>query len=164
MPSDITGANLQKLYAPPPGVDPRTLNQTLFAPNFLNPYSESYTFGIQRMVGSHMGLEMRYVGTQAVHQFATRNGNPYIAGFANNGFANVLPPGVTPGVNTTCSTCNGLQLAYTIRDLANQLTMSTAFTWSKTMDNISEVYTFTSSGSIVLAQDPFNTHSGERAL
>jgi len=186
MPSDITGANLQKLYAPPPGVDPRTLNQTLFAPNFLNPYSESYTFGIQRMIGSHMGLEMRYVGTQAVHQFATRNGNPYIAGFANNGFANVLPSGVTPGVNTSCSTCNGrenpnyavirlrdnsahasyngLQLAYTIRDLANQLTMSTAFTWSKAMDNISEVYTFTSSGSIVLAQDPFNTNSGERAL
>lgn len=186
MPANITGANLQTLYAPPPGVDPRTLNQTLFASNFKDPYSASYTLGIQRMIGNKMGLEMRYVGTQGVHLFATRDGNPYIAGFANNGFSNVLPAGVTPTVNTTCAVCNGreipnygvirvrdnsghsnyngLQLAYTIHDLAHQLTLSSAFTWSKTMDNMSEVYTFLSSGSVVLAQDPFNTGAGERGL
>jgi hypothetical protein len=186
MPSNITGANLQTLYAPPPGVDPRTLNQTRFAANFLNPYSSSYTLGIQRSIGSRMGLEIRYVGTEGVHLFATRDGNPYIAGFANNGFSNVLPAGVAPGVNPACAACNGrlnpnfgvirlrdnsghsnyngLQTAYTIRNLANQLTMSAAFTWSKTMDNISEVYSFLSSGSVVLGQDPFNTGSGERGL
>ena len=32
------------------------------------------------------------------------------------------------------------------------------------MDNISEVYSFASSGSVVLAQDPFNTSGGERGL
>jgi len=186
MPSDITGANLQKLYSPPAGVDPRTLAQTLFASNFKNPYSESYTFGIQRQFGSRTGIEIRYVGTQGVDQFATRNGNPYVAGFVNNGFANVLPAGVAPGTNPNCAACNGrvnpaynvirlrdnsahssyngLQTAYTIRNLANQLTLTSAFTWSKTMDNISEVYTFTGSGSIVLAQDPFNVGSGERGL
>jgi outer membrane receptor protein involved in Fe transport len=186
MPADITGANLQKIYAPPAGVDPRTLAQTLFASNFKNPYSESYTFGIQRQIGARMGLEIRYVGTQGVDQFATRNGNPYVAGFVSNGFGNILPSGVTPGVNPTCSACNGrvdpaynvirlrdnsahssyngLQTAYTMRNLANQLTLTSAFTWSKTMDNISEVYTFTSSGSIVLAQNPFNVTSGERGL
>ena len=186
MPSDITGANLQTLYAPPPGVDPRTLNQTLFASDFKNPYSASYTLGIQRMIGNKMGLEIRYVGTEGIHTFATRDGNPYIAGFASNGFSNVLPAGVVPGVNTTCSACNGrlnpnygvvrlrdnsghssydgLQLAYTIHDIGHQLTMSSAFTWSKTIDNISEVYTFLSSGSVVLGQDPFNTGSGERGL
>jgi hypothetical protein len=126
------------------------------------------------------------VGTQGVAQFATRNGNPYLAGFVNNGFGNVLPPGLTPGVSTTCPACNGredpnynvirlrdnsahssyngLQTALTVRNLANQLTLTSAFTWSKTMDNISEVYTFTSAGSIVLAQDPFNVSSGERGL
>ena len=186
MPSDITAANLQKLYAPPPGVDPRTLNQTLFAPNFKNPYSESYTFGIQRQIGQNMGLEIRYVGTEGVSLFATRNGNPYIAGFANNGFSNVLPNGVVPGVNPDCKVCNGrldpshgvvrlrdnsahssyngLQTAYTIRNLFNQLSLSSAFTWSKTIDNISEVYAFTTSGSVVLGQDPFNVGPGERGL
>ena len=186
MPANITGSNLQTLYAPPPGVDPRTLSQTLFSSNFESPYSESYSLGIQRMFGTHTGLEIRYVGTEGVHQFATRNGNPYIAGFYNNGFASVLPAGIVPGVNTTCAACNGredpthavvrlrdnsghsnyngLQTAYTIHDLGHQLTGSFAFTWSKTMDNISEVFSNLAYGSVVLAQDPFNTSAGERGL
>ncbi len=186
MPANITGSNLQTLYAPPKGVDPRTLNQTLFAPNFRDPYSESYTFGIQRRIGANMGFEIRYVGTQGVDLFATRDGNPYIAGYVNDGFANAIPAGLTPTVNPTCAACNGrlipnygvirirdnsghssyngLQTSYNIRDLGHQLTLGAAFTWSKTMDNMSEVYTFLSSGSVVLAQDPFNTGPGERAL
>jgi hypothetical protein len=186
MPADITGANLQSLYAPPPGIDPRQLNQTLFSPDFKNPYSASYTLGFQRKIGSRMGLEIRYVGTEGIHQFATRDGNPYIAGYVNNGFASIVPNGVAPTVSSACAACNGreipnygvirlrdnsahssyngLQTSYTVRDLANQLTMSAAFTWSKTMDNISEVYSFTSSGSVVLAQNPFNTSGGERGL
>lgn len=185
MPADITGANLQKLYAPPPGVDPRTLNQTLFAPNFKNPYSVSYTLGVQRRIGNNMGFEIRYVGTQGVSLFATRDGNPYIAGFVNNGFSSVAP-GLTPTVNASCAVCsgrvipnygvirlrdnsghsnyNGLQTSYNIRDLFHQLTLGASFTWSKTMDNISEVYSFSGSGSVVLAQDPFNVGAGERGL
>jgi hypothetical protein len=167
-------------------VDPRTVNQTLFAPNFKNSYSTSYTLGIQRQIGKSMEFELRYVGAQGVDLFATRDGNPYIAGFASNGFTNVFPAGVTLIVNTTCSACNGrvipyygvirsrdnsghsnyngLQTAYTLRNLYNQLTLTSAFTWSKTMDNISEVYSFLGSGSVVLAQDPFNTSTGERGL
>lgn len=186
MPANITGGNLQKLYAPPPGVDPRTLNQTLFAPNFKDPYSESYTLGIQRQFGQKIGLEVRYVGTEGVSLFATRNGNPYIAGYVNNGFSSVLPSGVTPGVNTSCSVCNGrldpthgvvrlrdnsghssyngFDTALTVRNLANQLTLTSALTWSKTMDNISEVYSFANAGSVVLGQDPFNLGPGERGL
>jgi len=186
MPANIVGSNLQTLYAPPPGVDPRTLNQTQFATNFKDPYSVSYTFGIQRRVGNNMGFEIRYVGTEGVDLFATQNGNPYIAGYANNGFSDVLPAGVTPGVNTTCSACNGrvdpaygvirlrdnaghsnyngLQTSYNVRNLYNQLTMGASFTWSKTMDNVSEVYSFIGSGSVVLQQDEFNTGPGERGL
>jgi len=186
MPSNLTGANLQTLYAPPPGVDPRTLSQTLFGSNWLSPYAESYKFGIQRRFGNSTGLEIRYVGTEGVHQFETRNGNPLVAPYIADGFAGVLPSGVTAGVNTSCSGCNGrenasystirlrdnsghssyngLQTAYTVRDLAHQLTGSVAFTWSKTMDNISEVYSNNAFGAVVQAQDPWNTNSGERAL
>jgi outer membrane receptor protein involved in Fe transport len=185
-PLDITGANLQKVYAPPPGVDPRTLNQTLFAPNFKNPYSTSYSLGLQRRFGNNMGLEVRYVGTQGIALFATRDGNPYIAGYVNNGFASAIPAGLTPTVNASCPVCagrvipnygvirlrdnsghsnyNGLQTSYNIRNLFHQLTIGTSFTWSKTMDNMSEVYSFLGSGSVVLAQDPFNTSGGERSL
>jgi hypothetical protein len=142
--------------------------------------------GIQRQFGSRTGLEIRYVGTEGVSLFTTRNGNPYVAGYINNGFANVLPAGVTAGVNPSCAACtgrvnpnysvirlrdnsghssyNGLDLAYTVRNAFNQLSMTTAFTWSKTMDNISEVYSFISSGSVVQGQDPYNLGPGERGL
>jgi hypothetical protein len=103
MPANITGANLQSIYAPPSGVDPRTLSQTLLAPNFKDPYSTIYTLGIQRMFGPHMGLEVRYVGSDGISLFATRDENPYVAGFINNGFADILPAGVTEGVNTSCA-------------------------------------------------------------
>lgn len=186
MPADISGANLQTLFAPPKGADPRALNQTLFNPDFRSPYSESYSFGFQRRIGTNMGFEVRYVGTQAVAQFATRNGNPYIAGFLTNGFASVVPAGVTPTASSTCSNCNGrvipnygnirvrdnsahssyngLQTSYNVRNLFHQLTLGSSYTFSKTMDNISEVFSFTGSGSIVLAQNPFDVSSGERGL
>jgi outer membrane receptor protein involved in Fe transport len=180
MPANLTGTYLNSVYTPPAGVDPRTLSQTLFSSNWESPYAVSDTIGIQRRFGNKSGLEIRYVGTEGVHQFATRNGNPLIEPYVASGFADVLPAGVTPGVNTTCSGCNGrenpnystirlrdnsghstyngLQTSYTIRNVANQLTGSFAFTWSKTMDNTSEVY-----GNIS-AQDPFNVNAGERAL
>lgn len=90
--------------------------------------------------------------------FAIGNGNPYIAGYVNNGFANMIPSGLTPTVNASCSACsgrvlpnygvirtrdnsghssyNGLQTSYNVRNLAHQLTLTRSFTWSKTMDNI----------------------------
>ena len=145
MPANIVGSNLQTLYAPPAGVDPRTLSQTQFASNFKDPYSISYTLGFQRRIGNNMGFEVRYVGTQGVSLFATEDGNPYVAGYVANGFSDVLPAGVTPGVNTTCSACNGrvnpnfgvirlrnncghsnyngLQTSYNVRNLFNQLTL-----------------------------------------
>lgn len=186
MPADITGANLQSLYAPPKGRDPRALNQTLFDPNFKSPYSESFSLGIQRRIGNNMGFEIRGVRTRAVAQFASRNGNPKIDGFLNNGFANVVPAGVGPTSSATCTNCNGriipnyglvrirdnsgqssyngLQTSFNARNLYNQLTLGAAYTWSKTMDNVSEAYSFnTTFGSILLAQNPFNVTSGEKA-
>jgi len=186
MPSNITGANLQSVYAPPAGVDPRTLSQSLFPSDFKSPYSISYSFGFQRRIGNNMGFEVRYVGTQGVDLFATRNGNPYIAGFINNGFASAIPAGLTVVTNPNCSACsgrvnpnygvvrirdnsghstyNGLQTSYNLRNLYHQLTLGTSFTWSKTIDNISEVYSNTGYGATVLAQDPFNVGAGERGL
>jgi hypothetical protein len=137
-------------------------------------------------LSSNTSLEVRYVGTQGVSLFATRDGNPYIAGFINNGFANVVPSGLQVITNPSCSACsgreyptegvvrlrdnsghssyNGLQVAYNVRNIFHQLSMGWSFAWSKTFDNTSEVYSFTStSGGPVLAQDPFNTNA-DRAL
>jgi hypothetical protein len=60
------------------GGDPRLFNQTGVAPDFHNPYSISYGFGIQQEVFKNTVLEARYVGTQLRGQFQTLNGNPDI--------------------------------------------------------------------------------------
>lgn len=186
MPSDISGANLQTLFAPPKGVDPRALNQTLFGDNFRSPYSESFSLGVQRRLGNKAGFEVRYVGTRAVAQFASRNGNPYIKGFLDNGFGSVVPSGLTPTTSATCANCNGrvipnygnirirdnsgqstyhgLQTSFNTRNLFKMVTLGLSYTYSKTIDNVSEVYSFLGSGSILLAQNPYNVSSGERGL
>ena len=185
MPANISGGNLQSLYAPPKGVDPRTLNQTLFNPNFRSPYSESFSLGVQRRLGRNSGFEVRGVRTRAVAQFATRNGNPNISNFINNGFGGIVS-GLTPTTSATCTNCNGrvvpnygnirirdnsgqagyngLQTSFNTRTFRNQLLLGASYTWSKTMDNVSEVFSFLGSGSILLAQNPFDVNAGERAL
>jgi hypothetical protein len=186
MPADITGANLGRIAAPPKGVDPRTFNQTLFDPNLHSPYSQNWSLGLQRRFGNNIGTEVRYVGTRAVGQFMTRNGNPLISQFLNNGFASVVPSGLTPTTHASCANCvgrvvpnygvirirdnnahssyHGFQTRFDARNLLRQFTVGTSYTFSKTMDNVSEVFGFLGSGSVVIGQNPFNLGSGERGL
>lgn len=62
----------------PTGVNPGTKTQTLVTPNFRNPYTETYTLGIQHTLGRLGVGEIRYVGNHAVAQFQSFNGNPTI--------------------------------------------------------------------------------------
>lgn len=104
------------------------------------------------------------------------------------GFPNLVPAGVTmqtcvdnpatPGVNeavcngrilkqgllrsrenTATSDYNGLQMRYNGR-VFNQLTLGASYTFSKTLDNASEIFSF---GEGAFAQNPFDLTKGERA-
>jgi Carboxypeptidase regulatory-like domain len=116
-----TGPNVRSELAPylTLGVsDPRQFDQTSVAPNFGPDRTHSWSFGIQRELGAHAALEVRYVGNHSQNLFQSINGNPYVgcgdAGCVNplNGLpeqpglsdaiaagvfnANLLPAGVTP--------------------------------------------------------------------
>lgn len=185
VPSDPSGANLLRIAAPPRGQDPRRLNQTLFDPGFHLPYSQNWSFGVQREIHRRTGVEVRYVGTRAIGQFGSLNGNPNVQRYVDNGWASVLPSGVRPGVNPDCANCSGrvnpnyglvrvrantasstyhgFQTRVDTR-LFDQLVFGAAYTFSKTMDNVSEVFEFAGSGSLVIAQSPFDLTKGERGL
>jgi len=104
-------------------------------------------------------------------------------------FPNLIPAGVTPqtcvddtatpGVNegicngrirpqgllrsrenTATSSYHGLQARYNGR-VFNQLTLGAAYTFSKTLDNASEIFSF---GEGAFAQDPFNIQKGEKSF
>lgn len=201
--------------------DPRLLNRTIVSPGFHSPYSEQWSFGIQRQINRNHVAEIRYVGNHGVGLFQTLNRNPFIGDptqstisgvpnqYANGGVAfgftsrgagstfftfpafSQFTGGNTPlnatqcptatGVNNTAacrgriipgssnirarentatSSYNGLQFRMNGR-FQNQLTYGVSYTFSKTLDNASEIFSF---GESFTAANPFDTGRGERSF
>lgn len=190
--------------------DPRFFNQTIVAPNFHSPYSQQYSFGIQRQINRNNVAEVRYVGNHGVGLFQSINRNPrfdnLVNGFstsvsgtdANGNTINAATfnfPGFpqfargavplkctqAPGVrdntavcngrllpqgllrsreNTAQSTYNSLQSRVNGR-LFNQLTYGASYTFSKAIDNASEIFSF---GEGAFAANPFDLSRAERGL
>lgn len=183
--SDFTGANMQRITRPPAGIDPRTLNQTQFDGSFRLPRIQSWSIGMQRRIGQRQGFEVRYVGTKGDDQFMTVNGNPLISAFTGNGWGSLVPSGITAGTNTACANCtgrqdanfaairtrnnaafnryHGLQTRYDAR-LFNQFLIGSSYTYSKNIDNVSEIFESAGNGSVVISQSPFDLVNGERGL
>jgi Carboxypeptidase regulatory-like domain len=189
--ADPVGANVREQLAPflVFGVsDPRSFNQTRVSPNFKQDGVHSWSLGIQRELGRGVVFEARYVGNYGFNLYQSINANPFIADtFAV--FPNALPAGVTPcpaadavvptaigrvncneGVvrertNTGYSHYNGLQLDLRSSQLFHQLTLHSSYTWSKTTDNVSEIFsTFAGATSYAFSQNPLNFTSGENGL
>lgn len=191
LPASPTGVAIRALSAPflTLGVsDPRSFNQTNVAPNFRADHVHMWSFGIQRQLGSHAVLESRYVGNHGGGLFQSINGNPNISGLAAS-FPTFVPSGDTPcsaanavvskaigrvncnvGVlrtraNTGVSDYNGWQSELRTTSLWNQLTLKTAFTWSKTTDNTSEIFSSLAGGNTFAnSQNPLNYLGAEHAL
>lgn len=191
LPADPTGPNVRAALANQLvlGVsDPRGFNQTRITPNFGPDHVQDWSFGIQRSFSSRSVLEVRYVGNHGTDLFQSINQNPLVTGLAAS-FPQFVPAGVTPcpaanavvpsavgrencneGVirqrtNTAYSDYNGLQTEFRANDLFNQLTLRTSYTWSKTTDNVSEIFNTGGAGnSLAISQDPFNNTTAEHGL
>jgi Carboxypeptidase regulatory-like domain len=168
-------------------LDPRSVNQTRVTPNFTADGVHSWSLGVQRELGRGMVFEARYVGNYGFNQYQSINANPLIANtFAE--FPNIFPAGVTPcpmadavvptavgrvncneGVvrertNTGYSHYNGLQLDLRSSQIFHQLTLHSSYTYSKTTDNASEIFsTFGGATTYAFSQNPLNFTSGENA-
>jgi hypothetical protein len=157
-------------------------------PNFHADHVQQWSFGIQRQLGAHAVVESRYVGNNGGSLFQSINANPYIAGLASL-FPNAIPLGVTPcssanavvatavgrlncntGVlrrrqNSAYSDYEGWQSELRTTNLWNQLTLRSSFTWSKTTDNVSEIFgDFAGGTTLAFAQNPFNYTNAEHGL
>jgi hypothetical protein len=185
VPDDVTGDNLRRLTDPPSGGDPRQQAQFQFAPDFHSPYAHTWSAGIERRIGSSQAFEARYSGSRGLSLLQTRNGNPNAQVFITAGFASVLPKGIVPGTNPACPGCNGrvdadfsqvallantassvyhsLQTRYDGR-IANQFVLGTSYTWSRSIDNASDLLATSPGAPMVqfVAQNPFDTTGGER--
>ncbi len=168
--------------------DPRSFNQTAVTPNFHSDRIYSWSFGIQRELGSHIVFESRYVANHGSDLFQSINENPYVTGLAAD-FPNVLPSGTTPcssvnavvtkavgrpncnlGVvrlrtNTGVSDYQGWQNELRTNNLFNQLTMKMGYTFSKTTDNASDIFgNYAAGQTLAFSQNPFDYIKSEHGL
>ncbi len=189
LPAVPTGPNVRALLAPvlTPGVfDPRTFAQTNITPNFGPDRVHTWTFGFERELSKNSVLEARYVGNRATDLFQTVNANPFILDLKTD-FPNLVPAGLTPcatsqlvgpgaGVavgrancsegilrqrtNTGYSNYNALQTEFRANNMFKQLTIRAAYTFSKTLDNVSEIFsTFGGGNTTFTSQNPANINA-----
>ena len=191
LPAAPNGPAVRSLLAPSlvTGVsDPRDFNQTTVTPHFGPDMVQSWSLGVQRQISNATAVEARYVGNHGGNLFQSINANPFIADTAAV-FPSALPANVTPcpsadavvpnaigrvncneGVlrertNTAYSDYNGLQVQFRATNLYKQLTMTANYTWSKTTDNASEIFsTFGGATTLAFSQNPLNFTSAENGL
>lgn len=167
-----------------PQANPGFATQLVLPKNFHNPYSQQWNFGIQREITNKVVAEVRYVGNHTVGNFQEANANPFLQSLVNAGFQNLIPSGLTPCQdatapgfgyadctrsnaitygNTAWSKYNGLQAELRIGGW-HGLSATASYTYSRTFDNTSEIFSTISGGGNTNAfpQNPFNGDRGER--
>lgn len=189
VPANGLGSALRTQVNPqvPRGVNPGLRAQENTDNHLYNPYTEQWTLGLQQSFGSHVVGELRYLGNHTVGQFQVRNGNPALGPLIAAGFQNAIPAGLTPCTtpdapgatagyvdcnhtnlitlgNTAYSNYNALQSRLSVEQW-HGVTAGLSYTWSKDLDNVSEIYSTLGGGnSNAFAQSPFDLSQSERGL
>jgi hypothetical protein len=179
-----------------PGIfDPRSFTEFALPPNFGPDHVHSWSLGIQRELAKGAAIEFRYVGNHAGSLFQSIDANPDVSGLEGT-FPSFVPSGVTPcaassipgppsggpspaigrvncneGVlwqlgNTGYSDYQSFQSELRTTALWHQLTLLTAYTFSKATDNSTTAFntTVTAGSSLAFAQNPFNYQGAEHGI
>src|SRR6266851_4296881 len=174
--------------------DPRTFNETGITPDFGPQRTHEWRLSVQRELGANAVFEAGYVGNRGLRLFQSVNGNPRIDGLLA-AFPSLVPSGLTPcttpttvlgpkqtvhpelgrvscdlGIvrrrtNTGYSDYHGLQMELRSTRLWHQLALKSSYTYSKTTDNASEIFSsFAGGGSQAFAQNQVNFKGAEHGL
>lgn len=186
MPANPTGPNVRSAlssYLVFGVADPRQYTEITVSPNFTADYVSSWSFGLQHEISSELVAEARYVGNHGGNLFQTINDNPYLAGL-QAAFPGQIPSGVSVSTtgpfagrengnqyllrertNTAYSDYDSLQTELRANNLYHQLLLTVSYTWAKTTDNASEIFSNYAGGTTsAIAQDPLNYAAGEHGL
>jgi Carboxypeptidase regulatory-like domain/TonB dependent receptor/TonB-dependent Receptor Plug Domain len=123
--------------------------QTLVDPNLVNPYYQRWSFGIQRELPGQTVVDVSYVGTKGIKLYMNEDRNPAVP--AN---LRITPPGYT---GQTSGRIDNLQGSRNIRSNSGSssyhagqvlvtrrfnrgLALTGAYTYSKLIDNNSEIF------------------------
>jgi hypothetical protein len=183
---NILSTNFRTLNLPslPTGGDPGEDTEDLVPSNFRTPYVQTYTLGVQHLLGNAAVIEVRYVGSKTTDDFQSIDANPQLLPVAQ-----AFPKIVSP--SSLCSNpaadgygrpnCNFSNLVETVNggwadynaaefNLTTQnfhgLTGTASYTFSKDLNNATDGFASTGRGGSTIAfpQNPLNPDSGERGL
>jgi hypothetical protein len=191
--STYTTVHAQDTQYVPTGGNPGSFNQTLVPKDFRQPYTQTYSLGAQYQVKNIAVVEVRYVGAHTVGDFQSLNANPNL-GSVSALFPNLVPASsictaaasaaqafplkgspdvghvhcgqtnVRVRANTAYEIYNGLQTQLTTRNY-HGMTANLGYTFSRTIDNSSEVFGTNGGGStIAFAQNPLDPNVSERGV
>jgi hypothetical protein len=116
---------------------------SLFNPHIRNPYVQRFSLGIQRQLPWKMLMDVSYVGSLGRKLFVTEDVNPLVAPGIRRFPALGIRRMRTNGVN---SSYNSLQVRVD-KAFSRGFQIQTGYTWSKNIDNNSEVFATSNSGS-----------------
>ena len=125
-------------------------SQTLMLRNLRNPYYQRWSFGIQRELPAGTIMDVSYVGSKGTRLFANEDLNPLVPANLRI-MPNVTPPYATQGrldnlqggrltrTNGGSSNYHSLQTMVT-RRMSKGMMIRGSYTWSKSIDNASEIF------------------------
>ncbi len=140
---------VQLAAAVPASLNPLLLQYTAYS-NLVNPLIYQWNFNVERSLPSNFLFRIAYVGTRGERLFLTEDANPKIVG------VNVNPArgSILARTNFGNSTYNGLAVSVE-RSVGRGLMVRGAYTWSKALDNGSDI--LTTSGGTFVPQNEFNS-------
>jgi hypothetical protein len=188
MPAVPTGPNVRPLLLaglPFGTTDPRDAGEVTVPQNFRPDQVQGWSLGFERELTRNSAIEVRYVGNHGSQLFQSVNANPFIGALAAQ-FPSLVPSGDTPcpaanafdanavgrvncneGVllsrnNSAFSNYQAVQTEFRANNIFNQLTVRAAYTHSKTLDNVSEIFgTFGGGTTFSISQNPLNAGGQE---
>jgi hypothetical protein len=158
----VTGANLSNPLAGKAAAVGLQGNISAIDPHFVNPYTMSYSLGVQRQMPKGVFLEVSYVGTQSRHQIrkpdinqptlASLIANVPATGNISSGLKNSLRPykgyqAINMFLSDAIGNYNALQTYVTKR--RGNLTLQAGYTWSRALSDVGNSITDTESDNLV---------------
>ena len=160
--TDTRGAANWSTQLPTVAPPPNPLgNQTGVAKNLVNPYYQRWSFTIQRELPSNVLLDLGYVGSKGTKLFASEQLNPLVPTSLRAPIPASVPANRTQGrldplqgsrqirTNGGSSSYNSFQTEVKKR-MSNGFQFGASYTWSKSIDNGSELFNYGNTASLAL--------------
>ena len=169
-PRGLAGLNAVQLPAVTVGpLNPLAGSSNQFAPDITNPRYNHFSLGVQREVTGGTVVDLSYVGGLGRHIFNNLTTNPFLPNATNTATGSRLNPAFGPRtIRASGATSNYHAMQLEVRNhlmqtMVGGIEFRSAYTWSRNMDQTSEVFVTNNQNSSNPAVNPYRFPGGLQA-